>query len=294
MPGGPRLRAPVPPELHAHGAGGPGSRRAAGWSRGRGRAVALAAGFVVDASGPGGFLARALPIPSALDRVRTDARLLGGHFTGARPFAEVAREEGAELSPGPYPDDLAAVHHVLEDGWMDVLPFDHGVTSAGFMLRNRPPAAGRTPAGEPFVPPVGKVLPLIETGSLLFARHPSLAAQLAAAEPVRPLVSAPRAQHRLASAAGPGWALLPHAFAFVDPLFSTGIAWSPAPTAAARRRFGEWLLRALAPRNVAGVGDPARRHLYPVDLALLRERAPLLGLTAEKLAARLPRLRSPS
>jgi len=41
-----------------------------------------------------------------------------------------------------------------------------------------------------------------------------------------PLVYRPRIQHRLARAAGERWAMLPHAFAFVDPLFSTGIAWS--------------------------------------------------------------------
>jgi FADH2 O2-dependent halogenase len=33
-------------------------------------------------------------------------------------------------------------------------------------------------------------------------------------------------QHRLARAVGPRWLLMPHAYAFVDPLFSTGIAWS--------------------------------------------------------------------
>lgn len=35
----------------------------------------------------------------------------------------------------------------------------------------------------------------------------------------------PAIQHRLTRAAGGRWALLPHAYAFVDPLFSTGIAW---------------------------------------------------------------------
>jgi FADH2 O2-dependent halogenase len=33
-------------------------------------------------------------------------------------------------------------------------------------------------------------------------------------------------QHRLTRASGERWALMPHAYAFVDPLFSTGIAWS--------------------------------------------------------------------
>ncbi|HEY4733322.1 MAG TPA: hypothetical protein VIH53_02130, partial [Gemmatimonadaceae bacterium] len=43
---------------------------------------------------------------------------------------------------------------------------------------------------------------------------------------LRPIAFVPRTQHRLTRAIGPGWMLMPHAFAFVDPLFSTGIAWS--------------------------------------------------------------------
>jgi FADH2 O2-dependent halogenase len=41
-----------------------------------------------------------------------------------------------------------------------------------------------------------------------------------------PIAFRSRIQHRLTRAAGAGWALLPHAYGFVDPLFSTGIAWS--------------------------------------------------------------------
>ena len=41
------------------------------------------------------------------------------------------------LSEGPYPDDWAAVHHLIDEGWMYSLRFDHGVTSAGFLLTPR-------------------------------------------------------------------------------------------------------------------------------------------------------------
>jgi FADH2 O2-dependent halogenase len=41
-----------------------------------------------------------------------------------------------------------------------------------------------------------------------------------------PVAYRDRIQHRLARAAGPRWVMLPHAYGFVDPLFSTGIAWS--------------------------------------------------------------------
>jgi len=48
----------------------------------------------------------------------------------------------------------------------------------------------------------------------------------APARPARPIGKIPRLQHRLAQAAGDGWTLLPHAYCFLSPLFSTGIAWS--------------------------------------------------------------------
>ena len=40
-----------------------------------------------------------------------------------------------------------------------------------------------------------------------------------------PIRFVPCVQHRLTKAAGERWVLLPHAYGFVDPLFSTGIAW---------------------------------------------------------------------
>src|SRR6185295_4282393 len=45
----------------------------------RGEPLALRARFVVDASGPGGFLARQLAIPSALDGTATRSALVFGH-----------------------------------------------------------------------------------------------------------------------------------------------------------------------------------------------------------------------
>jgi FADH2 O2-dependent halogenase len=42
---------------------------------------------------------------------------------------------------------------------------------------------------------------------------------------IMPIRFVPGIQHRLTMAAGDRWVLLPHAYGFVDPLFSTGIAW---------------------------------------------------------------------
>src|SRR5207302_900152 len=164
----------------------------------------LRADFVVDASGPGGFLAHELAIPSALSRMHTNAGLLFSHFDGVRLFSEAV----PGLPAGPYPDDWAAVHHIIDEGWLYSLRFDHGVTSAGFLLRDRLPGSAA------------------QMWQHLLRRYPTIGALFGDAKPLMPLAYKPRIQHRLTRAAGRGWAMLPHAYAVVDPLFSTGLAWS--------------------------------------------------------------------
>jgi len=178
------------------------------------RQESFEADVVVDGSGPEGVLPRALGI-STLPSPGLDTSLLYAHFKGVRPFAEGARQGGAEFTDGPYPDDAAAVHHLLAEGWMYMLPFDHGVASIGMVLRR-----GSLPAGtDPRQHPKAAFESVLE-------RYPSLAQQFAGAQPVTPVGFVPRLPYRLRQAAGPHWFLLPHSLAFFDPLFSTGMAWS--------------------------------------------------------------------
>jgi FADH2 O2-dependent halogenase len=172
----------------------------------------LAADFVIDASGPGGFLARQLAIPSALDATQTRSAILFSHFSDVRLMNDVV----TDLPAGPYPDDWAAVHHLIDEGWLYSLRFDHGITSAGFALSPR----GLASLG------VSSAVDANKLWYHLLDRYPTIAALFERAEPQMPLAYRSRIQHRLARATGERWALLPHAFAFVDPLFSTGIAWS--------------------------------------------------------------------
>ncbi len=140
----------------------------------------------------------------------TRSALVASHFEGMRLMRDV--EPG--LPAGPYPDDWAAVHHVIDEGWMYSLRFDHGVTSAGFLLTPRGLASLNAKAAD--APSLWRTL---------LGRYPTIASIFADATPTMPLFTHPVIQHRLTRAAGERWALMPHAFAFVDPLFSTGIAW---------------------------------------------------------------------
>ena len=54
--------------------------------------------------------------------------------------------------------------------------------------------------------------------------------------------------------------------------------------------FEEEIRSAIAPRNLAGLADPARQGLYPVDLESLVESSELLGLTQEEIRRAVPRL----
>jgi hypothetical protein len=58
-----------------------------------------------------------------------------------------------------------------------------------------------------------------------------------------------------------------------------------------RRGFAEWAALAIAPRNIAGLAEPERRNLYPIDFDTLIERHALLGMSREQLLSALPALR---
>jgi len=175
-----------------------------------GRRVTLRCRWLADASGRGGFLAAQRVVPEVPSGV--ESSLVFAHVAGARRLAEVAPT--AAFPPGPYPDERAAVHHLLAEGWIYVLPFDDGVASMGLVITH--PSQRAAAAAESAE----------ATWRRIVARYPSLAAALLPARPLMPWRRVDRLPHRLARAAGESWFLLPHAFAFFDPLFSTGIAWS--------------------------------------------------------------------
>ncbi len=170
----------------------------------------LRANFLIDASGPSGFLARQLPIPSGLEKTETRSALVFSHFDGVRLMKDVV----PGMPEGPYPDDWAAVHHIIDEGWMYSLRFDDGVTSAGFLL---------TPSGISSLRSSGigdaatKSAATSDATTLwraMVQRYPTLASAFAEATPLMPISFLPAIQHRLTRAVGERWAMMPHAYAF--------------------------------------------------------------------------------
>jgi FADH2 O2-dependent halogenase len=170
------------------------------------RALRVRAGFVIDASGTRGFLHRTLGLAEGPLTWLAPTQATYTHFTGVRRFDET-QNAGFDEQP-PFPIDAAALHHVFPGGWVWVLRFAGGITSAGAAVTD----------------PVAAAVRLWEPGGWerLLATLPSVQAQFRDARPIRPFVHAPRLAFRSAVVSGSRWALLPSAAGVIDPLLSTG------------------------------------------------------------------------
>ena len=101
-----------------------------------GAAFRVGARGVVDATGPRGFLSRALALSPQGFAGYPATQALFSHFTGVARCDEMPDYlgAGARGEAPPYPVDDAALHHVFDGGWMWVLRFGNGVTSAGVAI----------------------------------------------------------------------------------------------------------------------------------------------------------------
>ena len=158
------------------------------------------AGFVIDGTGPRGFLHRALGLKEQAFENFPATQALYTHFQNVERWTDVPCYAGGEP---PYPVDDAAVHHIFHGGWIWVLRFNNGVTSAGV-------ATIRDVSDGP------------KSWRHLLELLPSVRQQFERADPVLPFFHLPRVGFRSPRVVGPCWAMLPSAVGSIDPLLSTG------------------------------------------------------------------------
>lgn len=169
-----------------------------------GRPVSFRASFVIDSTGPRGFLHRALCLHEEEFPEYPATQALYSHFSGVKRLDEIEASSDA-----PYPVDDAAVHHVFNGGWIWVLRFNNGITSAGVAATDEASASLGLTDGAP-------------AWERLLGLLPALEQQFAEAKPVRAFTHVPRLSFLSGVICGDRWALLPSAAGFVDPLLSTG------------------------------------------------------------------------
>src|SRR5947207_2126217 len=147
----------------------------------------LSADLVIDASGPRGFLYRSLRLPQKTFAMLPAAQALFSHFTGVGPLTQCFQIPGRLL---PYPPENAAVHHVFPGGWIWVLKFNNGITSAGVAATDEVSNLFEISSGE-------------AGWRRLLNRLPSLQQIFASAVSVAPFVHQPRLAFQCRSVSGP-------------------------------------------------------------------------------------------
>ena len=206
--------------------------------------------LAVDASGPRGFLFRSLGLGERPFEGLPPTEGLYTHFSDVRRMDSLL--SGSGEAP-PYPPDDAALHHVFPEGWIWVLRFENGITSAGVAATERLARELRFEDGE-------------AAWRRLLDRYPTVRRQFEGAAVLLPFIHHRRLSFRAECAAGPGFALLPSAAAFVDPLLSTGFPL----TLLGIERLGKTLEEAWgSPRLTARLQRDAERTLFDADSAAL-------------------------
>jgi FADH2 O2-dependent halogenase len=148
-----------------------------------------------------------MKLSEALPEGLPSTQALYTHFTDVRKLEEMEIYPTDE-SP-PYPVDDAATHHVFDGGWIWVLPFNNGITSAGVAARDE----------------LAEELCFAEGAAAwerLLQRLPTVQEQFGAATAQLPFAHRRRLSFHSGAIVGGRWALLPSAAGFVDPLLSTG------------------------------------------------------------------------
>ncbi|MEC8989035.1 MAG: tryptophan 7-halogenase, partial [Verrucomicrobiota bacterium] len=169
--------------------------------RRNGGPIRFHAGFLIDATGPRGWLHCTLGAANRELPLMPQTSGLFAHFKNVGPWPSAVGV--------PHPVEDAAVHHVFDGGWVWVLKFNNGITSAGVgATRKRADELGLS-KGEP-------------GWQRLLSKLPSLAKQFTGAELVGGFMFTPELSFCSGQITGARWALLPSSAGFVDPLLSSG------------------------------------------------------------------------
>ncbi|HHM5924430.1 TPA: NAD(P)/FAD-dependent oxidoreductase [Pseudomonas aeruginosa] len=169
----------------------------------------LQARYVIDAAAQGSPLARQLGVRTT-DGLATHTCSFFTHMLNVKAYEEVA----SNTDQSPIPLFQSTLHHIFEEGWLWIIPFDNHsestnrLCSVGFQYN----CLKYQPSGTPE-----------QEFSRLLDRYPSIARHFTEARVARDWVHAPRLNYRSRTILGERFCLLAQAAGFIDPLFSRGL-----------------------------------------------------------------------
>jgi FADH2 O2-dependent halogenase len=170
--------------------------------------------YLIDASGMRSMVSDQLGLRDEVPRFRTDTRALYTHMIGV-PSADMLLDR-SDRKRMPSPLGQATMHHIFDGGWIWVIPFNNHrnatnpLTSVGMMLdRRKHPHPQGAPEDE---------------FRRIISGFPTIARHFSSATAARPWIGSGRLQYSSPHLLAHRMLQLPHAAAFVDPLYSSGMS----------------------------------------------------------------------
>lgn len=179
--------------------------------------IKLKTRLIIDATGSAHFSEKFFNNSSVVSEFKTNSEAIFTHFQGVPTWIDYLKEQQISTSDYPYTPDDSALHHIIDEGWVWMLRFNDGLLSCGLVLdKNGEMSSNRNIDPKEQWGRVLKQYPSI---------HQILKNGIHSEQPGKFIYSG-RLQRKLNQTFGEGWIALNHTVGFVDPMHSTGIAFS--------------------------------------------------------------------
>jgi tetracycline 7-halogenase / FADH2 O2-dependent halogenase len=172
--------------------------------------------WMIDATGSSDFSETFFGTESSSDGFETNSMAIYTHFMKAEKWQDYLERNKFHTDDYPYNPDLSALHHIIDEGWIWMLRFNNDLLSAGILLDETHSNTDLPGDAD-------------EAWNSVLEHYPSLHAlfkYMDVAQMPGRIIRTGRLQRKLNRIYGDGWACLNHTSGFVDPLHSTGIAFS--------------------------------------------------------------------
>lgn len=172
--------------------------------------------WIIDATGGSNFSSKFFNTESSDEGYETNSSAIFSHFEKVSHWKDYLQDNSFKISDYPYNPDYSALHQLIEEGWMWMLRFNNDLLSAGILLDKNHSEMEFSAHPQ-------------EQWDSIISNYPSLETlfrNAKIAESPNRFFKTNRLQRRLNKLFGDGWVVLPHTAGFVDPLHSTGIAFT--------------------------------------------------------------------
>ncbi len=179
-----------------------------------GKTFSIQSKWIIDATGSSHFSNTFFGANSSPDGFETNSSAVFTHFENAGHWLDYLTQNEFNTNDYPYNPDHSALHQLIEEGWIWMLRFNNDRLSVGIVTDHNSHVINEE---------------LAQYWNEIISQYPSVEkifdnAQLTPV-PGR-FIHSGRLQRKLNKSYGDGWFALSHTYGFVDPLHSTGIAYS--------------------------------------------------------------------